>query len=192
MKVGILGGTFDPIHLGHIAAARACIAALGLDRVLLVPTGVPSHRPIASASAEHRWHMVVAACEGDAALEPSRIDIDRHTPTYSIDTVRDVRSKFPDAQLYLIVGEDAYAGFETWREPDALRAEVTLVVVERSSSPDDASAASKSAADVLHVSLAGYDISATQVRARVARGEPISSMVAPAVAQYIEQHALYR
>lgn len=192
MKVGILGGTFDPIHLGHIAAAHACIDALTLDRVLVIPTGVPSHRPAAAASAEHRWHMVVAACEGDSAVQPSRIDIDRKSPTYSIDTVRDVRELFPNAQIYLIIGEDAYAGFETWREPDTLRELVTIVVVERAGSLESASAKVESTAAVVRVPLHGYDISATQIRMRVAAGASIGGLVAPAVADYIEQHALYR
>ena len=192
MKVGILGGTFDPIHLGHIAAAHACIAALKLDQVLVIPTGVPSHRPAAAASAEHRWHMVVAACQGDTALQPSRIDIDRRTPTYSIDTVRDVRALLPDAQIYLIIGEDAFAGFESWREPDALRELVTLVIVEREGVRENTGEPLSSAASAVRVPLKGYDISATQIRSRVAAGQSIAGMVAPAVAEYIEQHALYR
>jgi nicotinate-nucleotide adenylyltransferase len=193
MRVGILGGTFDPIHLGHLAAARACIDALNLDQVLVVPAGVPSHRPAASASAEDRWQMVRLACESDSRLTPSRIDIDRVGETYSIHTVTDIAAQYPNAQLFLILGADAYAGFSRWRQPEALRALTTLVVVQRAAAAASTDSGSGAVLhdDVLTVPLAGFDISATDIRARVAAHQSISGLVPEEVSNYIAQHALY-
>jgi len=195
MRLGILGGTFDPIHNGHIAAACASARALHLDRVLLIPAGDPRHRACAPvATAEQRYDMVVAACgEQNAAevrLQPSRVDIDRPGPTYSIDTLAAVRREFADAELFLILGADAYAHIDTWREPGQLRKQSTLVVVQRAT-PDAAPAVVETAGAV-SVPLEGFEVSATDIRARIAAGQPIDGLVPTAVAAYIDAHGLYR
>ena len=195
MRLGILGGTFDPIHNGHIAAARASAQALSLDRILLIPAGNPQHRVSAPvATAEQRYEMVVAACAeqsaADVSLQPSRIDIDRAGPTYSIDTVAAVRREYGDAELFLILGADAFAQLDTWREPEQLRKQATCVVVQRTT-PSDAPASVVDAGAV-SVALEGCDVSATDIRARVAAGQPIDRLVPSAVAAYIGAHGLYR
>ena len=129
-RLGILGGTFDPVHVAHVAAACEAHHQLGLDRVLLVVAGDPwQKRGEVVASAEDRFAMVAAAVEGVDGLEASRAEIDRPGPTYTIDTVEAMRA--PDRELTLIVGSDAAAGIESWERAGALREAVRLAVVGR-------------------------------------------------------------
>ena len=192
VRLGILGGTFDPIHNGHIAAARAAASALALDRVLLVPAGRPWHRgtpPVASA--QQRLEMTRAAVLGDSLLRASSLDVDRAGDTYAVDLLRDVRLAFPQGELVLILGADAYSRFDSWRSPDEIRSLAQIAVVTRNRGADTGEVASDSAG-VTEVHLSGYDISATDIRGRCAAGEPIGNLVPPRVADYIAAHGLYQ
>lgn len=205
MRVGILGGTFDPIHNGHLAAARLCAAELRLDRVLLVPARAPQHRtsePVATP--DQRLAMVCAACSeshaSGIALEPCGVDIDRAGPTFTIDTIADIRRMLPEAELFLILGDDAYRGFSSWREPDRVRSLVTIVVVQRrglsaqnpSLPAQPETTQQQNHHNVIRVDLSGYDISATAIRARAAAGLSLAGLVPASVERYITEHRLYR
>mgnify|MGYP006277107273 CR=1 FL=1 len=199
VRLGILGGTFDPIHNGHIAAAHAAASALGLDRVLLVPAGRPWHRGTAPiASAQQRLDMTRIAVEGDPLLRASSLDVDRDGDTFAVDLLRDVRAAFPQAELVLILGADAYAHFDSWREPEVIRALAQLAVVTRNEASSafpanpDATASPAAGSGVTAVDLSGYDISATDIRRRCTDGEPIAHLVPPGVADYIAAQGLYR
>ena len=132
MRIGILGGTFDPIHEGHLAAARAAIECADLDRVILIPTGEPPHRGAAVASAEQRLEMSRLAVDSDEELDVSEVEIRRRGPSYTADTLEELRRAYPHDDLFLILGWDAARLFGTWRVPDEIRRLATVVVVTAS------------------------------------------------------------
>jgi len=192
-----MGGTFDPIHLGHLAAARGAADSLGLERVIFVPCGQPWMKPAApQAGAGDRLRMVELAIDQDPRFEASRVDIDRPGPTYAVDTMADLQQayarQFPGQQAdwSLIVGVDALAGLMRWREPDRLLTLTRLVAVTRPGHPTPALPLPADA--VTLVPVPPVDVSSTRIRQLVAEGESITGMVAPAVEHYIAEHHLYR
>ena len=185
-RIGILGGTFDPVHVGHLMDASAARYQLGLDLVLVVVARDPwQKRDRVIAPAEVRYEMVVAALDGVDGLEASRIELEREGPTYTIDTVEHLEA--PDHELFLIVGSDVAAGIATWHRVDDLRARVTLAVVDREAtlSPDPAGWR------VARVSVPRLELSSTDLRSRVAAGEPIDFLVPTAAARILRAHKLY-
>jgi nicotinate-nucleotide adenylyltransferase len=194
-RVGVFGGTFDPPHNAHLALARSAVEALQLDELRWIPAGQPWQKARPITSATHREAMVRLAIDGQPRFVLDRIEIERDGPSYTLDTVRALgavqASDGTVPQLFLIIGTDQYAGLHTWHGWQDILARVTLAVANRPGPmpPVDA--------QVLRhphrvVPLAMLDISATDIRARVARGESIDALVPPAVARYIESHRLYR
>jgi nicotinate-nucleotide adenylyltransferase len=186
-RVGIFGGTFDPVHVGHLAAALAARHQLALDRVLLVVARDPWQKHgFVAAPAEARFEMVDAAVDGVTGLEPSRLELDRPGPTYTVDTVNELGQ--PDRELFLIVGRDVATALNTWKRVDELRAAVTLAIVER----EDAGAGLDVAGwDTVAVRLPRLDISSTDLRRRVGAGEPVEFLVPTAAARVMRAHNLY-
>jgi nicotinate-nucleotide adenylyltransferase len=194
-RVGVLGGTFDPIHIAHLVAALGARHALGLDRVLLVVAGDPwQKRTSVVASAADRLAMARAAIDGLDGLEVSAIEVERPGPTYTIDTLRVLAAA--DRELFLIVGDDVAARLDTWHEADAVRTAATLVVVTRDRDPtafdptalDPATVARGTRVDV-HIPR--LDVASTDLRARVARGEPIDVLVPCGAVRVIRERRLY-
>jgi nicotinate-nucleotide adenylyltransferase len=189
VAVGILGGTFDPIHRGHLEAASSVAEQLGLSTILLVPTGDPWQKT-AHASRADRLAMTMLAAEESDIFAVSRVDVDRPGPTYTLDTLRELREQYLDADLFFIVGADALAGVPSWRSPELLAEIATFVGVtrpgERFIDPDIAGL------HVVRADVPAVDVSSTQIRSRVADGEPIDGLVPDAVAEYILTHRLYR
>lgn len=196
MRLGILGGTFDPIHLGHLAAARAAIDCARLDRVVLIPAGVPPHRRSTAASPDQRLEMCRLAIDGDGAFEVSDVEIRRGGISYTVDTLRELKRVRPEDELFLILGWDAAKLFATWHQPDEVRRLATLVVVTRPGSE---------APDVAALHDAGLDpehavrcerptpaISGSALRRAIAQGERVSDLVPEPVAAYIARHGMYR
>ncbi|MBI2861577.1 MAG: nicotinate-nucleotide adenylyltransferase [Chloroflexi bacterium] len=198
MRLGVLGGTFDPIHLGHMAAAEEVRVALGLDRVLFVPAGEPPHKPGASVTpTRHRLSMVEAAVASNPFFEVSLVDVDRPGPSYSVDTLRILREQLgSEAELYFIVGLDALAEIPTWRSPKELLSLCHVVAVSRPRlmfNPMALDAIDPSFSKKLHfVPMVELDISATDLRRRVPEGLPIKYLVPESVEDYIFSHSLYR
>lgn len=186
MRVGILGGTFDPIHLGHLAAARAAMECAHLDRVLFIPTGVPPHRPGTVAAAEQRVEMCRLAIEDEERFEVSPIEVRRKGKSYTVDTLRELRKRYPNDELFLILGWDAAKLLSSWHEPDEVRRLARLIVVTR---PGSGSPATTS--EVL-CERATPDISGSALRAAIRRGEPMTDRLPEQVAEYIAKHGLYR
>ena len=197
MKLGVLGGTFDPIHLGHLAAAEAARSALALDRVLFVPAGDPWLKAGATISAgEHRLAMVRAAIEGVEAYEASAVEVDRPGPTYTEVTLAQLQETYgPDTELHFIVGADTVNDLARWHAPAEVLARCTLVVMGRPAQGElDLQSLDRimpgAAARAVAVDL-DMEVSATEIRRRAAAGESLAGLVPDAVERYIKEHKLY-
>jgi nicotinate-nucleotide adenylyltransferase len=190
MRLGVLGGTFDPPHVGHLIVASDVCAALGLDRLLFVPAAAPPHkRGRVRAPAALRLEMVRAATAGDARFEVDDLELRREGASYSADTLRQLAAREPDAQLFFVIGVDQLREFGSWREPDVVVRLATLVVVSRAG--DDAADAGEVAFPVLPVQVTRIDLSATEIRRRIREGDPIRYLVPDAVREIIEREGLY-
>lgn len=184
-----MGGTFDPIHHGHLVAASEVAQSFGLDEVVFVPTGQPSHKDAAS-SAEARYEMTVIATASNPRFTASRVDIDRGGPTYTVDTLRDLRAQRPDAELFFISGADAVAQILSWRDHDELWDLAHFVAVSRPGHVLDTEGLPTS--DVSRLEIPALAISSTDCRRRVEAGNQVWYLVPDGVVQYIAKHHLYR
>jgi nicotinate-nucleotide adenylyltransferase len=186
-RLGILGGSFDPPHVAHMALAGAALVELDLDEVRWIPAGQPWQKARAVTAANHREAMVGLAIAVEPRFVLDRIELERHGPSYTVDTVRALA---PLGELFLIIGADQYAGLHTWHGWQELLGRVTLAVANR---PGEHPTAHPEVRQLAHrvVPLPMLDISATDIRSRVARGLPIEGMVPPSVAGYISRHGLY-
>jgi len=192
-RVGVMGGTFDPVHHGHLVAASEVQAWFGLDEVVFVPTGQPWQKVERRvAPAEHRYLMTVIATASNPRFSVSRVDIDREGPTYTIDTLRDLTAAAPDDEVFFITGADALAQILTWRDHDEIFELAHFVGCTRPGHRLDASTLDGLRADRLTlVEIPALAISSSDCRARVASGEPVWYLVPDGVVQYIAKHGLY-
>ena len=195
MKLGIVGGTFDPVHVGHIAMAEAAAACAGLDRVLLIPSNVPPHRSAAMASAADRLEMTRLAAAGHPRLEISDIELRRPGPSYTVDTLRQLRTERPEDELCLVLGWDAARDIRAWRSPDELVQLATLVIVARPGyshpSSFELAAAGIDAGRVMICDAPTPDVEATDVRRLIEEGGSLHGVLDPAVELYIRDRGLY-
>lgn len=187
MRVALLGGSFDPVHHGHLIAAAALRDALTVDQVRLMPAGeqpfkVGQH----GAAAAHRASMLELAVAGEAGLVVERAEVDRPGPSYTVDTLAELSAKEPDVDWLLLLGADAAKLFPTWRDPEGIRHRASVVVFAR-----DGEAPPTGVADRV-VAVPRVDVSSTEIRARVRAGRSIRFLVPDAVARYIAAHGLYR
>jgi nicotinate-nucleotide adenylyltransferase len=189
-RVGIMGGTFDPIHHGHLVAASEVAALFELDEVVFVPTGTPWQKDERVVTpAEHRYLMTVIATASNPRFTSSRVDIDRGGPTYTVDTINDIAAQYPGAELYFITGADALSQILSWKDGDKALTLAKFVGVTRPGyelSDDHLPADS-----VQLLNVPALAISSTDCRARVQRGEPVWYLVPDGVVQYIAKHGLY-
>ncbi len=192
-RIGVMGGTFDPIHHGHLVAASEVQAWYDLDEVVFVPTGQPYQKAERSVSpAEHRYLMTVIATASNPRFTVSRVDIDRGGPTYTVDTLSDLAEVFPDADLYFITGADALQDILGWRSADDLFGLAHFVGCTRPGYAMDHGTLTGMPHDrVTIVEIPALAISSTDCRARTARGEPVWYLVPDGVVQYITKHRLY-
>jgi nicotinate-nucleotide adenylyltransferase len=190
VKLGIMGGMFDPIHFGHLRAAENAREALGLDRVSFVPAAVPPHRKAPTASALDRYAMVALATAADPAFVPWDGEIRREGRSYTVDTAAALLQENPGAALTLIVGADNLALLPQWKDPERLLAMCTVAVVGR---PGEAVAATGlDPARFVHVEGSGLPIASSALRERVREGKSVRYLVPDAVAGYIDKRGLYR
>lgn len=185
-----MGGTFDPIHVGHLVAASEVAAQFSIDEVVFVPTGQPWQKSSVTPS-EHRYLMTVVATAADRRFRVSRVDVDRAGPTYTIDTLRDLRSLYGGAvELFFITGADAVAAMATWRHYDQIAAMARVVAVSRPGHELDVTAVAPHPVSTL--TIPALAISSTDIRRRVQDGRPIDYLVPAGVSAYIDKHGLYR
>jgi nicotinate-nucleotide adenylyltransferase len=194
--VGILGGTFNPPHLGHLALARAAMEELGLARVLLVPALVPPHKPAKwDPGAEHRLRMCRLVVGGEPHIDVCGLELERPGPSYTVDTLRNVHASDPDAELTLILGSDMARTLGSWHDPRGILKLARLAVAERGEVARrevlDALVPLGGRQRVVFLDMPRHDISSSLVRRRLTDGEEIEGLVGREVADYIAEHALY-
>ncbi|WP_255657934.1 nicotinate-nucleotide adenylyltransferase [Aeromicrobium sp. Leaf350] len=192
-RVGVMGGTFDPIHHGHLVAASEVQATFDLDEVVFVPTGQPWQKADREVSpAEHRYLMTVIATAANPRFEVSRVDIDRSGPTYTVDTLGDISRQRPDADLFFITGADAMAQILTWRDHDEIFELAQFVACTRPGHDlDESMLADLPQGRVTVLEIPALAISSTDCRERVRSGQPVWYLVPDGVVQYVAKHELY-
>jgi nicotinate-nucleotide adenylyltransferase len=190
-RIGVMGGTFDPIHHGHLVAASEAAAEFDLDEVVFVPTGRPSLKQHPGVTAaEHRYLMTVIATASNPRFTVSRVDVDRPGLTYTVDTLRDLRTERPGVDLFFITGADAIQQILGWKDVDQLWGMAHFVAVTR---PGHTLSIQGIPADaVTQLEIPALAISSTDCRERARSGEPVWYLVPDGVVQYIAKHGLYR
>jgi nicotinate-nucleotide adenylyltransferase len=196
-SLGVLGGTFDPPHYGHLALAENARVQLQLDRVLFVPAGQPPHKPNRPTTpAHHRAAMVQAAIADHPAFALSRVDLDRPGPHYTVETLALLRQAYPGADLYFLIGGDGLAEFPTWRDSASIVRQARLAVMQRAGWETDLEALERGIPGirerVVWLDAPHLDIASTDLRRRVRAGLPLRYLVPPPVEAYVREHGLYR
>jgi nicotinate-nucleotide adenylyltransferase len=196
LRVGILGGAFNPPHIGHLVCAQEALARLELERVVLVPFGQPPHRELDDdPGAEARLEMVELAIADDERFEASRIEIDREGPSYTVDTLAQLREESPDDELFLILGGDQAAALPAWHEPERVLELATPAVFSRETWGRNAVGIKigrlPGAERVRYLDMPAIQVSSTLVRRRVRERLPIRYLVPDKVADYIVTNGLY-
>ena len=191
MRIGIFGGSFDPVHNAHVALARLALDELMLDELRWVPAGQAWQKARPLTDATHREAMLRLAIEGEPRFTVARLELDRGGASFTLDTVRAMQAAQPGAQWFLVIGQDQYARFHTWQGWQELLKRVTLAVAQRSGAGGAVDPQVQRVA-LQVVALPMMDVSSTDIRARVRAGQRIDDLVPPAVARYIEEHNLYR
>ncbi|MCB2388594.1 nicotinate-nucleotide adenylyltransferase [Thalassolituus alkanivorans] len=202
----LLGGTFDPVHIGHLRIAVQ-LRDLGFEKVLLIPNRIPPHRPQPQASAEQRLAMLLLACRNLDGIEPSNIELERDDLSYSAITVAALRAAYPDVGFTWVMGQDAWQGFEHWHQPQSLLDEANLLVISRPGLRNvshwqeqqleqrECSLTDLLAAEAGHICLHHWpelDISASDLRRAIKQGDNVTFLTPDAVLDYITQQQLYR
>ncbi len=194
--IGILGGTFNPPHIGHLVCAQEACAALGLDRVVLMPAGTPPHKEVVDEpGAQHRLEMCMLAAAADHRLEASDREVRRAGPSWTVDTLREIHAASPGDQLTFLVGGDMAHSLPGWRDPEAILELAGLGVAERTGTSrqdvESALAPLRGSGRVRFFDMPTIDVSSTGVRRRVRDGRPIRWLVPEAVLEYIATQRLY-
>jgi nicotinate-nucleotide adenylyltransferase len=197
MRIGILGGTFNPPHLGHLVAAQEAHRELDLDQVLFIPAGTPPHKPVEDEpGAGHRLELCRLAVGDDDRFSVSDVELQRDGPSYTVDTLKVLRTHAPSDDLFLILGGDIAAGLPRWHEPERVLELATVAIAKRrgtaKSTVDQALAQLRGGERARFFQMPRIGISSTLVRRRVRAGQPIRYFVPDGVMQYIETHGLYR
>lgn len=195
-RIGILGGTFDPVHIGHLIIAEESRYRLDLEKVVFVPAGTPPHKPDEPVSEkEHRYRMTVLATEDNPAFEVSRVEIEREGPSYTVDTLGELRKLYGlDAELFLIMGADSLLEILTWHRPEEIVKRCRIVAAGRPGydlTQAEQALSKEFMERVIFLEVPDIDISSTELRSRAAAGIPIKYLVPRAVEGYIKNNNLY-
>lgn len=186
MKIGILGGTFNPPHTGHLILAQEVCQKLSLDKVFFIPTNIPPHKESRNVESDDRLNMARLATKDDKRFEVLDLEIKRGGVSYTIDTVRDLKAKLPSAEFYLIVGSDLANDFPTWRYFEGLKKSVKIVVAKRRAYP------LKKRDRFIVLDIVQMGISSSHIRGLIKKGFSVKYLLTDSVAHYIEEHKLYK
>lgn len=194
-RIGFFGGTFDPIHHGHLILASYAASAAGLDRLLFAPAAVPPHKDRVITGIEHRIEMLLLAIDRDPRFEMTSVDLERHGPHYSADTLAILAERFPQSDLYFLMGSDSFRDLPQWHEPARIFEHASLLVGKRPNSNVDEEALWRALPPARthteYVDIPLIEISSTEIRQRVADRLPIDYLVPRRVQDYIEANGLY-
>jgi nicotinate-nucleotide adenylyltransferase len=194
-RLGIFGGTFDPLHMGHLAVAQDVLETLELDRVLFVPAGIPPHKPGEDMTpGSFRLRMIRAAIEDDPRFEALELELRREGPSWTVDTVRELRERWSDAELFLIMGTDQWAGFGGWREPREIARLANLVVMSREGENPralDPGFTDGEAPAFTEVPVVRFDVSSSGIRRRIREGRSVRYLVPEPVLGIIKAGKMY-
>lgn len=191
MRLGVLGGTFDPPHVGHLLAASDALEALALDRIAFVPAAVPPFKSRSvQATADQRFRMLELTIEDDRRFEASRLELDRDGLSFTVDTLATLAAAAPDASLFLLIGEDLATQVASWRQADRIAELARIVVLVRGEVV--VVSALESSLPMTRVATRRVDVSSTEIRDRVRSGRSIHGFVTDAVASFIDEAGLYR
>ena len=190
MRIGLFGGTYNPIHTGHLIVAQDIVRKLKLDKMIFIPCGVPPHKVgYDMLSSEHRYNMVKLAIKDDPEFEVSDIEVKRDGKSYSIDTAMYFKKKYPDARIFFIIGADILPALHTWKDIDKLINECEFVIMTR---PNHKTRAAK-VRNVGHfLDVRDVEVSSTEIRSLIRSGRGIRYMVPREVEKYINEHKIYR
>lgn len=197
MKLGIFGGTFDPVHFGHLLLAETCRLQLELDAVRFIPAGNPPHKTVDQITDGHaRADMLELALSGYPEYSVDRRELRRNGPSFTVDTLTELKTEMPEAELFFLMGADSLRDLPKWREPARISALATLIAVNRPGIPLPAAStiaewAGEYAANVTLLEMPGTDLSATDLRRRVREGLGLRFVTPKAVEAYISQHQIY-
>lgn len=198
MKLGLYGGTFDPVHFGHLLLAERCREELGLDEVRFIPAGDPPHKDRSDLTpGKARAEMLEFATAGNPRLVVDRRELGRPGRSYTVDTLAEVKAEFPEAELYFLMGADSLADLPGWREPERILELARVVAVNRGRRPAERAAlvavlGEEIAARVIFVHMPAVDLSSTDMRVRAAAERSLRYMTPPAVEAYVRDKKLYR
>jgi nicotinate-nucleotide adenylyltransferase len=196
VRIGILGGTFNPPHLGHLVAGQEAYRELELDRVMLIPARIPPHKPVEhEPGPEHRLALCRLATQDDDRFEVSQLELERDGPSYTVDTLEQLSSQVPNNELFLVVGGDIAAGLPDWHRPERVLELANLAIAKRRGTTRDsvqeALATLRGGDRARFFQMPRIGVSSTMIRRRVAAGQPIRYLVPDRVVDYIERHELY-
>lgn len=189
MRIGLLGGSFNPVHNGHIAIAKAALKELDLDRVLFIPVYIPPHKGAEGLiDAQGRYRMLELAAEKEPKFEISRYEIDKKQVSYSIDTLRYLKGAYPTGtEFFFLIGSDSLNELDTWKDIEQLKRLCRFAVCHRPGFDTD-----EGAAGIVKIEMEPFDISSTQIRSYVKEGRPIKGLLPEKVEEYIEGKRLYK
>jgi nicotinate-nucleotide adenylyltransferase len=192
VNIGVFGGTFDPPHTGHIVVAEQVRQQMNLEKIILVPCAIPPHKREREISpGVHRLEMLRLAVKNHPGLDISTYELDRGGVSYTVDTLTELRRMMPDASFFLLVGMDNIADFATWKDPDRILMLAHLIVMTRPGFPAESRMFDEES-NISVCAVPAVDVSSSEIRGRVSRGEAIHGLVPESVEQYIHHHRLYR
>lgn len=191
-RLGIFGGTFNPIHHGHLVAVQESMLEVSLDRVLFVPTHNPPHKPSPKVSSTHRTRMTERALRNNDRMKVSRIELEREGPSYSINTIEALRKKYPDDRFYLMIGGDELVQFTEWKDWESILNQCDLIGMNRPGTDENQSTDHDVMDNTRFVDIPEIEISSTLIRNRLQDGQPAEFFLPESVHEYIKEHQLYR
>lgn len=187
-RIGILGGTFNPLHFGHLVLAQESLGKLKLDKVIFIPTYLPPHKKIKNTNAYIRYKMVALSCRGNPRFEVSKIELEKRSVSYSVDTLRKLRDRYGEnAELFSIIGSDSLNELESWKDIEEVLRLANFIVVNRPGFP-----VKKLKKKVKLIEIPALDISSSMIRNRVRHSQSIKYLVPESVRKFIIKHRLYK